>query len=156
MYTIVGDYDETVKGTWYNVIMKLELCSPLVFSEESDVFSLDFTEKDEILLCYDLDSAQSLSIEPDPALLLGPLVFAGRKRGEKGSMETSLPAGQYLFCQRRSAEKEASPLAAEKWLDLAIECQKDALWERCKPGNRLYVRFLFEDECYVTQIFRAL
>jgi hypothetical protein len=140
--------------------MKLELCSPLVFSEVKDVFSLEFGENDEVLLCYDLDPAQSGSIEPYTALFLGPLAFAGRKigalTGETGAREVSLPAGQYLFTQRREPFPGSDCLKPAGWLDLAVEQQKDALWERYKPGNRLYARFLFEDGCYVTQVFRGL
>jgi hypothetical protein len=45
-------------------------------------------------------------------------------------------------------------LNREEWLDMALEQQKDGLWERYKPENRLYVRYLFEDGCPVTQLFR--
>jgi hypothetical protein len=37
---------------------------------------------------------------------------------------------------------------------MAIEQQKDGLWERLKPGNRLYLRILSEDGSPVTQLFR--
>jgi hypothetical protein len=42
------------------------------------------------------------------------------------------------------------------WLDMAIEQQKDGLWERNKLGDLLFVRFLYEDNAVVTQIFRVV
>jgi hypothetical protein len=47
-------------------------------------------------------------------------------------------------------------LEPAEWLDMAIEQQKDGLWERHKPESRLYLRFLFEDGRYVTQLLRPL
>nr|AGS51970.1 hypothetical protein [uncultured bacterium contig00003] len=142
----------------------LKLCNPLVYIKITDLSSPGFTKNDEILLCYDLDSVQSRNIEPDPARFLGSPVFFGHKTGGTGGLpdglqaETvSLPAGEYLFTQRRSSlETDSSTMAVENWLDLAIEQQKDSLWERYKPENRLFVRFLYEDGGYVTQIFRPL
>jgi len=107
-------------------LMKLSLHTPLT---ERSIF------------CYELNRLQSQTIEPDPAQLLGQQISEG-----------SLPAGIYLFTQKRSG----NPLNQEEWLEMAIEQQKDGLWERYKPGNLLYVRFLFEDEANVTQVFRPL
>jgi hypothetical protein len=144
-------------------LMKLELRSPLNFVEFSDFSSIKLTEKEEILLCFDLNPAQNRTIEPDPALFLGPMVFSGRKPAEGEAPTVFLPAGTFLFVQERKVQDEAAQpltlseyLEAANWLDLAIEQHKDALWERFKPGNRLYVRFLFEDGGRVTQIFRVL
>jgi len=95
------------------------------------------TEKS--IFCYELNSLHSQTIEPDPAQLLGQQISEGL-----------LPAGIYLFMQKRSE----NPLNQAEWLEMAIEQQKDGLWERHKPGNLLYVRFLFEDEANVTQVFR--
>nr|AXS01210.1 hypothetical protein [uncultured bacterium] len=145
-------------------LTNLELCVPLIYIKVKDSFSPNFNENDEILLCYDLDPVQSRSIEPDPALFPGSQVFFGHKTGDTGGLpedlqaETvSLPAGKYLFSQRRSGlEPDNSITAVENWLDLAIEQQKDALWERHKPGNRLFVRVLYEDGEWATQVFREL
>ena len=63
-----------------------------------------------------------------------------------------LPQGKYLFTQCRSE----AVLSRDEWLDLAIEQQKDGLWERNKLLDLLYIRFLFEDGSFVTQVFRAL
>jgi hypothetical protein len=37
---------------------------------------------------------------------------------------------------------------------MAIEQQKDGLWEQLRLGNHLYIRYLFEDGSPVTQVFR--
>jgi hypothetical protein len=86
------------------------------------------------------------------------MVFAGRKQEGPGGLQAetvALEKGNYLFCQCRDADAPgASPFAREEWLEMAIEQQKDGLWERYNPGNLLYVRFLFEDGCRVTQVLR--
>jgi len=97
--------------------------------------------KEEEIHCYELNPVHARSIEPDKEQLLGKIVN-----------NASLLAGQYLFAQRRCE----AHLGQEEWLDMAIEQQKDGLWERNKLGNLLYVRFLYEDGAFVTQVFRTL
>jgi len=145
----------------------LNLCTSLQYikSESQDTSVLKYEElkndTGEILLCYEVDHIQGGSIEPDRDRFLGNLLFAGRKPpkiSNASAEETeekklvSLPQGNYLFMQCRSD----AVLTPDEWLDLAIEQQKDALWERNKPLNLLYVRFLFEDGAFVTQVFRAV
>jgi hypothetical protein len=140
----------------YTPLMNLYLHAPLVFPKIDDLSS-EFHENEEILLCYELNPTQSRSIEPDRELLLGSLVFAGRKTGDSCKLQegtVELPEGNYLFTQRRSGQ--ISPLNTDEWLDMAVEQQKDGLWERYKPENRLFVRFLFEDDSPVIQLFRTL
>jgi hypothetical protein len=109
--------------------MNLYLRSPLFSSEEDKIH------------CYELNPDQSRNIEPDREMLL------------KGKVNSALlPIGQYLFTQRRCE----AYLGGEDWLDMAVEQQKDGLWERNKLGNLLYVRFLHEDGAFVTQLFRTL
>ena len=74
--------------------------------------------------------------------------------GDRGkpAQEVTLPQGQYLLVQQRSAQ----PKSRSEWLEMAIEQQKDGLWERNKLGTLLYVRYLFEDEQFVTQVFRQV
>jgi len=142
-------------------LMNLDLRTSLLFSKIDDLPS-EIHENEEFLLYYELNPAQSRSIEPDRELLLGPLVFAGRKTGDIGPLQdgsfqdgtVELPAGNYLFTQNRGAQ--ISPLNADEWLDMAVEQQKDGLWERYMPENRLFVRFLFEDGSPVIQLFRTL
>jgi hypothetical protein len=37
---------------------------------------------------------------------------------------------------------------------MAIEVQKDGLWERLEPDSRIYLRFLTEEGRELTQVFR--
>jgi hypothetical protein len=117
----------------------------------------------EQLFCFELDPAESLIIEPNRERFLGQLIFAatgpvgetGLACPPAGSDQVQggivrLAAGLYLFAQKREA------LDREACVDLAIEQQKDGLWERYKPQNRLYIRSLFEDGKPVTQIFRPI
>ena len=143
--------------------MNFKLLKPLYYIQVQEAPE-KMTENEEFLLCYSLDSAQSRSIEPEKGLFPGFLEFIGRKFPENflktreiGVLEGSqgqvdLPAGHYLFVQKRACV----PLGPEEWLDLAIEQQKDGLWERNKLENRLYVRYLFEDGRFVTQLFRPV
>jgi hypothetical protein len=130
--------------------IRLELRSPLFYREEPGLVPFRYEiQAGETLFCFGLDKAQGRSIEPDPAALLGPLVFGGLALGGRlpdGPLE--LPAGSYLFAQEREA------LSREEVIGMAVEVQKDGLWERLAPGGRLYVRYLFEDGRAVTQVFR--
>jgi len=133
--------------------MNLNLREALLY-KKIDEFLCQGTEAHrETLLCYELNPTQSRSIEPLKEQLLGKLLFAGQtvENSEKEQIIT-LPEGFYLLEQCR---KEAV-LNEDEWLDIAIEQQKDGLWERNKLGNLLYVRFLYEDGSFVTQVFRAL
>jgi hypothetical protein len=106
----------------------------------------------ELLFCYDIDPDQGGSIEPRSGQFLGGQVFAGRKRsgGAAGENSVSLPEGLYLFTQARDF------LEKEQWLEMAVEQQKDGLWERNKLINTLYVRYLLEDGSAVTQALRPV
>lgn len=131
--------------------MKLDLRSPLIYTKIEN-FPSSFLEKDEILLCYEINPMQGRSIEPDKENILGNLRFIGQKLPACTGMEATMPAGLYLFRQHRAN----TVLNQEEWLDLVIEQQKDGLWERNKPENLLYVRFLHEDGAFVTQVFRPI
>jgi hypothetical protein len=143
----------------------LNLCTPLQYiKSECQAPSLlkhEKHENEEILLCYEVNSVQGSSIEPDRDYFLGRLLFIGQKssvsqNGDVDEKERNahvlLPQGNYLFTQCRSE----ALLSRDEWLDLAIEQQKDGLWERNKLLNLLYIRFLFEDGSFVTQVFRAV
>jgi len=134
----------------------LNLCKPLIFKKIDELPSF-FQENDEFILCFETNLSESRKIEPDFEHFLGKLMFTAKAQTET-QIESStdemveMPAGQYLFMQFR-AEK---PLDQAEWLDMAIEQQKDGLWERHKPENTLYVRYIYEDSKYVTQVFRPL
>jgi len=105
-------------------------------------------ETSEFLFCFELDQEQSQSIEPQPENFLGRLIFSGKSvQNQRGDLE--LPAGLYLFAQQRGV------IGRTECIALAIEQQKDGLWEKIKLGNLLFLRLLYEDGGPVTQIFRA-
>jgi len=143
----------------------LNLCTSLQYikSECQDPLLLKYEklENEEIILCYEVNPVEGSSIEPDRDYFLGKLLFIGQKLPESQNGGTDekerdslvlLPQGTYLFTQCRSE----AVLSRDEWLDLAIEQQKDGLWERNKLLDLLYIRFLFEDGSFVTQVFRAL
>jgi hypothetical protein len=149
---------------------RLELFTPLVYSPAPDLLPFvpagtregtAVSGLGERLFCFALDEAQSRRIEPDSALLLGPLTSAGflapgvppgpggtGAGSAAGGERLELPRGRYLFAQERGA------LDREGVLAMAIEVQKDGLWERLHLDGRLYVRYLYEDRSAVTQVFR--
>jgi hypothetical protein len=132
-------------------LIRLELCSPLVYASKPELkpFSCDDFPSGEQLFCFELDAQQGRNIEPDRERFLGQLVFAGLGPIDNLSGEKAiLPSGLYLFSQKRQA------LGREACINMAIEQQKDGLWERFVPAGLLYIRYLFEDAGPVTQIFR--
>jgi hypothetical protein len=147
--------------------MMLDLRSPLFYIKIEKLPS-SISEYDEVVCCYELNPAQGCRIDPQQDELIGHLMFAGKKATEPlcasfpvvsgdsslqdESSNVSLPARHYLFMQCRAD----APLCKEEWLDMAIEQQKDGLWERHKLENLLYVRYLHEDKQFVTQVFRPV
>jgi hypothetical protein len=73
----------------------------------------------------------------------------------KEENNVSLPLGHYLFVQRRTA-LDSPKMGEEEWLNMEIKKKKDGLWERHKLKSILYVRFLYEDGAFVTQVFRPI
>jgi hypothetical protein len=143
--------------------IRLELRAPLLYREDRNLEPWGpenpgpgDSETAERLFCFALDAAQGQSIEPDPSRFLGPLLAAGRSvtgpanraspAEPGGSLELS--GGTYLFAQQREN------LGREAFIGMAIELQKDGLWERLRLGDRLYLRYLTEDGKRVTQVFR--
>ena len=145
---------------WYNFyimeesqLIRLDLRAPLEYAEASglDPFCCIETEDgvQESLFCFDVDTEQARRIDPDADHFLGKLVFSGRGAHEKGNLPAvRLATGLYLFTQRRRVVNR------EEYIYLAIEQQKDGMWERLHLENRLYIRRLFEDSSPVTQLFR--
>jgi len=133
-------------------LIRLDLRAPLLYTETPGLGAFDCTPPSEatteFLFCFELDQEQSQSIEPIPENYLKGQVFSGKSvQNRQGDLE--LPAGLYLFAQRRGL------IGREECIALAIEQQKDGLWEKIKLGNRLYIRCLYEDGDQVTQIFRT-
>jgi hypothetical protein len=132
----------------------LDLCSPLFYKKTDKLFS-KLLENEEFIVLYELDPIQSRSIEPVRELFPGKLIFTAQKFGDlcllPDAKKVVLPAGKYLFSQYRN---KFSVIKQNELFDLAIDQQKDGLWERNKLANQLYVRYLFEDSLFVTQLFR--
>ena len=137
-------------------ISHLNLLAPLFYTpnEKADPFDCG---KEEELFCFELDETQYKSIEPDKEKFLGGPVFCGKAPGadsgkQEGGREKflKLPQGSYLFAQKREI------LSREEIIDLAIEIQLEGLWQRQRLERKLYLRYLYEDHSWVTQLFRPL
>ena len=137
-------------------IARLNLLSPLYYASDKSSDPFGYREgSGEMLFCFELNEAQRLIFEPEKAELLGNLVFAAKAVAQAGEGKTGaaealreLPKGDYLFAQKREI------LSREDIIDMAAEIQSEGLWQRLKPGKRLYLRYLYEDGCSVTQLFR--
>ena len=132
--------------------IRLDLRAPLEYAEAPGLtpFGGMFPEGNasrETLFCFELDGEQAGRFEPEADCFLGKLVFAGIKGS--GQKKVLLQTGPYLFTQQRKT------LNREECIYLAIDQQKDGLWEKLKLGSRLYIRFLTEDDRAVTQLFRS-
>ena len=140
---------------------RLELLHPLLYRGGTDLIPFSpttRTEQDERLFCFAIDEVQSRCIEPDAGVFLGPLLAAGYletagqdgagSRTAPGGETVELPRGRYIFAQKRGV------LGKSDVIDLAIEVQKDGLWERLRLEAYFYLRYLYEENAAVTQIFR--
>jgi hypothetical protein len=128
-------------------VLQLELCSPLFYS--ADEALIPFSGGDgECIFCF--EAGGETEIDPEPENYLGKPFFSGRSAESmplKGGFE--LPRGHYFFAQVREA------LKCEECIRMAIEVQREILWQRFVPEKKLYVRCLFEDGKPVTQVWRA-
>jgi hypothetical protein len=144
-------------GTMEFDILRLDLRSPLLYTREPslDPFGV-IPLRGEYLFCFMVNPEQGFRIDPEGAAYLGTLVDGGKQDlSPEGPRAPSpcpleLPRGKYLFAQVRER------LGRENSIDLAMEIQKEGLWERLRLGPRLYLRYLFEDRSPVTQVFRPL
>ena len=137
-------------------LIRLDIRSPLVYAKAPGLVPFVYKgageqyATEELLFCFTIDPAQGQSIEPDREHFLGPLIFSGCGPEINGQPVVQLPSGLYLFTQRREV------MNREDCLAMAIEQQKDGLWEKYKIENRIYIRYLFEDKKPVTQLFRTI
>ena len=132
-------------------ILRLDLCSPLFFVKDERMKPFVYEDlADEALFCFKVSPDQAGRIDPEAERFLGELLFGARRVSETAceAKAIELPAGAYLFAQEREA------LNQEDWLFMAIEVQKEGLWERLKLGDNVYLRCLFEDNSAVMQVFR--
>lgn len=137
-------------------LTNLTLNSPLIYEKIKELPS-ETKKNEDFLLFFNMDPKECCSILPEKSSLLGSLVFTGSRRHTETASVTdietlTIPQGEYIFMQCR----DSAVLNKEDWLDMAIELQKDGLWERNKLNNELYIRFLYEDGLFVTQIFRPV
>ena len=152
MVFVVAYFDAKILQMKGIPLLNLDLRTPLLY-EKIPSIPEEMTKNDEYLLCIELDRNQSRIFEPKPEYFLGLQLFSGRKNENTTDHldgKVQLPAGRYLFMQEKRI------LNSIEWLEMAIEQQKDGLWERHKMENLLYVRFLYEDNHYVTQLFRPV
>jgi hypothetical protein len=134
-------------------IQRLNLLAPLYYSPEADPDPFSWREGNgEKLYCFEIDETQRLCFEPDAKILLKKLLFGGNAASPNyaGEKRLELPVGDYLFAQEREI------LGRDEIIAVAVEIQAEGLWQRFEPGNRLYLRYLFEDGCPVTQLFRSI
>jgi hypothetical protein len=132
-------------------LFPLRLAAPLFYQRDDSLEPFTPAEG-ELIFAWTIPEAEALSIEPAPDRFLDRFLFAGRavSNNTEGSSLLELPSGTYFFSQIREVlDREAS-------LALAMEVQKEALWQRHVPEPRFYLRRLFEDGKGVTQIFRPL
>ena len=132
-------------------IFRLKLLSPLFYVPLEKPEPFDNPEETggrERLFCF--EPGDALGFEPDPGQFPGKLIFGGEAAAEAQAGEPllELPGGTYLFAQKREIS------GREGIIELAVEMQQEALWQRLKPGDRFYLRYLFEDGSFVTQLFR--
>jgi len=136
-------------------LVRLDLRAPLEYEEAPGLAPFTSPPADEaapeLLFCFELDREQANRIDPEPDRFLGELIFSGKGVGKQGKIR--LPAGLYVFAQQRRTEGSRA-LNREECVSMAIEQQKDGMWERLHLEDRLYIRYLFEDGSSVTQLFR--
>jgi len=151
----------------HNEIFCLNLLNPLfympVYSAElqQENFRENFTdpfmyrpENGGMIFCFEMETAAAVEFEPQRKFFPGALIFAGKtaqetdNRNEQKMELYELPRGNYLFTQAREL------LNKEKIIDMAIEVQQEGLWQRLGISNRYYLRYVYEDQSTVTQIFR--
>ena len=134
-------------------LVRLDLRAPLEYEEAPGLvpFSCPPAAEaaPELLFCFELDREQASRIDPEADRFLGELIFSGKGDGKQGKIQ--LPAGLYVFTQQRTGSQT---LSREECVSMAIEQQKDGMWERLRLESRLYIRCLFEDGSPVIQLFR--
>jgi hypothetical protein len=135
--------------------IKLTICAPLFYKKaELSPFARDF-RNEERLFCFEIAKEKASAFEPAESDYLGNLIvsgecLAGNTDCKPNGSLLELPEGVYLFAQEREY------LCEEDCVRLAIEVQKDGLWERLALDRFLFLRRLFEDGKTVTQILRPL
>jgi hypothetical protein len=141
-------------------LFPLVLAAPLYYRRDPGIAPFAaLSAGEEILVCFAITPGQDRSIEPEPgAEYLGAVLGAGRLDASGNSRDggadpaarLELPAGNYFFAQSREVPDR------DAFMALAVEVQKEALWQRLNPEPRVYLRRLREDGKTVTQVLRPL
>jgi hypothetical protein len=139
------------------LIKKLILASPLMYTKDNFLrFPVCGTVRGEVLFRMALDPSRSRGIEPDRRFFPGSPAAGGTAGDGDGTPaieapdRLELPAGTYIFTQvQELADRETL-------IDMIIETQREALWERLSPDDHFYIRYLVEDGRTVTQVFRPV
>jgi hypothetical protein len=100
-----------------------------------------------MLFHFKINRAGVFAIDADGKDYLESLIAAGQA-DTNGDLE--LPAGEYFFAQTR--EKTG----AEAFVRMAVELQKEGLWERVRLEETVYFRTLWEDGARVSQVLRPV
>jgi hypothetical protein len=134
-------------------ILQLDLRAPLFYRKHETLTPFAYTGlPEESIFCFDINSTQDLSIEPEEAHYLGPLLFAGTLALDPEALAAperiELPQGTYMFAQVKQL------LSRDQVMWMATEVQKEGLWQRLNLEKRLYLRYLVEAEKTITQVFR--
>ncbi|MDR0474601.1 MAG: hypothetical protein LBH43_13130 [Treponema sp.] len=134
------------------VIRRLYLAAPLIYIKADCKIGDIAAITQEIFYCFELEPSQAHEFEPDKDSFIKSLVYSGKAAlpdtQESYGERAAIPAGNYLFSQ------EDGCLSERELIDIAVEVQKEGLWQRLEPGNCLYARYLSEDGRDVTQILR--
>jgi hypothetical protein len=148
-------------------IIHLNLVNPLYYTDASiNPFEQECkpaANYRETLFCFELKESISNKFEPNKSYFPGNLIFAGIAHNEESLHENKktaapvleLPRGNYLFAQIRDLPGTGIP-GRDSIISLAMEIQNEGLWQRLKLGNHYYLRYLYEDNSMVTQIFRPI
>jgi hypothetical protein len=160
----------------YNGIVnftKLRLVSPLYYRPFAGLSPGLFAETlsrgegaGETLFCFEINPAQAFSIEPaagtvnsgadNSGVYLGPLLAAGSAAAGAALLPAALvlPAGDYFFTQIRGNDLRSADEIIALYIEMAVELQKEGLWERLKLGQTVNFRTLWEDGARVFQALR--
>jgi hypothetical protein len=134
-------------------ILNLDLRAPLVYRAVKDgqPFSGEALYG-ERLFHFAINPQQHWSIEPEEDTYLDELIGRGilADDADPAAETLVLPAGLYLFAQTRGT------LRREDFVVMAVEVQKEGLWQDLVLDSTLYLRYLCEEGWPVTQIFRPI
>ncbi|MDR2517221.1 MAG: hypothetical protein LBC88_07565 [Spirochaetaceae bacterium] len=143
---------------------RLNLVQPLRYRRDDTLTPFDSGIREasragwEMMFSLIIDSARGQDFQAAPGgRYFAAILNAGKIHSrtpddpETGAAETvDLPAGPYFFAQMREIPGE------ETIVLMALELQKEGLWQRLVMENRVYLRYLYEDGRAVTQLFRPL